>query len=94
MHKTIALGILLIELLSQATIQAMIKTSSASSQDTAKLLLAVEKGDLDRVIQLLYDGASANVAGPQRETPLLIAARNNQKQIVQLLLLSAKGTID
>ena len=43
MHKTIALGILLIELLSQATIQAMIKTSSASSQDTAKLLLAVEK---------------------------------------------------
>ena len=49
---------------------------------------------MDRVIQLLYDGASANVAGPQRETPLLIAARNNQKQIVQLLLLSAKGTID
>ena len=39
-------------------------------------------------------GASANVAGPQGETPLLIAARNNQEQIVQLLLLSAKNAID
>lgn len=57
-----------------------------SYNNDTELMLAAAKGDLNRVILLIENGADVNEQNVFGNTALMSAVRNNQKEIVQQLL--------
>jgi ankyrin repeat protein len=59
--------------------------------ESSLLVPAAAAGDIEKVKQLLKDGADVNIRGPQNQTPLMEAAYAGETEIFRLLL--DKGAI-
>ena len=70
----------------QNTVGPRTRHAKRSINSSSQLLIAAGNGEVERVRQLLIEGANVNVADREGQTPLILAVKNGHTRIVQVLL--------